>query len=74
MVVKQDSDTIDNKNSTKQQKEQLTQEIGFIQAEVDNIKSQFEQTVAQLTKEKELAEERNAKLQKQLDKLKNAPK
>jgi hypothetical protein len=30
--------------------------------------------VAQLTKEKELAEERNAKLQKQLDKLKNAPK
>jgi hypothetical protein len=31
-------------------------EIGTIQAEVDNIKAQFDQTVAQLTKEKELAE------------------
>ena len=46
----------------------------MIQAEVDGIKSQYEQTVSQLTKEKELAEERNAKLQKQLEKLKNAPK
>jgi|LauGreDrversion4_2_1035121.scaffolds.fasta_scaffold2572868_1 hypothetical protein len=39
-------------------------EIGTIQAEVDNIKAQFDQTVAQLTKEKELAEQRNDKLQK----------
>lgn len=30
--------------------------------------------MSELTKEKELAEERNAKLQKQLDKIKNAPK
>jgi hypothetical protein len=30
--------------------------------------------VAELTKEKELADARNYKLQKQLEKLKNAPK
>ena len=46
----------------------------MIAAEVDGIKQQYEATVAELTKEKENAEARNTKLQKQLEKLKNAPK
>jgi hypothetical protein len=57
-----------------QHRQQLSVEIGTIQAEVDSIKAQFDLTVAELTKEKEVAEQRNEKLQKQLDKLKNAPK
>lgn len=40
----------------------MNKELGHIQAEVDAIKGQYEQTVSELTKEKELAEERNAKL------------
>lgn len=74
MVVQQDSATADSQEHTLHHRQQLSMEIGSIQAEVDGIKSQFEQTVAKLTEEKELAEQRNEKLQRQLEKLKNAPK
>jgi hypothetical protein len=47
-----------------QHRQQLSVEIGTIQAEVDSIKAQFDLTVAELTKEKEVAEQRNEKLQK----------
>lgn len=56
MVVQQDSATMDSQENTIHHRQQLSMEIGTIQAEVDNIKAQFDQTVAQLTKEKELAE------------------
>ena len=74
MVIQQDSATTDTKQSTKQHREQLNQEIGQITAEVEVIRQQHEKTVAELTKEKEIADARNDKLQKQLEKLKNAPK
>jgi hypothetical protein len=45
-----------------QHRQQLSAEIGTIQAEVDKIKSQFDLTIEQLTKEKEIAEARNEKL------------
>jgi ribosome recycling factor len=46
----------------------------LLQNEVEAIRRQHEQTVEELTKAKELADSKNEKLQKQLDKLKNAPK
>ena len=42
MVVQQDSATMDSQESTHMHRQQLSMEIGTIQAEVDNIKSQFD--------------------------------
>lgn len=55
-------------------KEELEQEITHLQMEVDQIKKQYDVTVSKLNQEKLAAENKALKLQKQLEKIKNAPK
>ena len=42
MVIQQDSATTDTKQSTKQHREQLNQELNMLQAEVEAIRKQHE--------------------------------
>ncbi len=74
MVIQQDSAATDSKLSTQEHRQQLSHEIGNLQAEVVSIRQQHEHTVEALVKEKEIAEAKISKLQKQLEKIKNAPK
>jgi len=55
-------------------KKELERQVNTLQEEIDGIKEEWQKNVESLRKEKETAEVKAAKYQKQLEKLKQAPK